>query len=464
MKKLCSVLIIMLILVSCVSPLAVFAEAKMFIPVKSDGTAITNNSIQAGGNLNETIYFKDVSGSNFEIVGIDIDTKGGVLSSFPFDPIKSTYYVAAENLENSSSVGKTGYVFDMRCRGDAAAGYYTVDFIITYDDSGDGGGSRFTTVVPWDVLIKESSSSGGSGTVGTVPKILITSFSTNPYEVVAGEDFTLTVTFKNTSSSNSAENLKAVLTSDGTFNPVSGSSTLFIQSLAPGASSSQSIKLHAKADAAPGSYSVSFAMSFDAPGVKDPITDSETVAIPVKQVPKLQLTSIQTMGNMMVGSDLNIMTSVNNTGKATLYNVMAKVSDSSGLMSSEDVYLGNIQSGASGNVDVYLSALSAGDTKVIVEVTYEDENGKQYSTETNLDVFLSEATGGKDDPWIEPEPVEQKKGISPWIFVAGGAVAAGVAALVIVKNNKKKKQRERDLAAARALDEKYFRDSEDSMS
>ncbi len=476
MKKMLSLVLVLMLAVALAAPAAVFAEdgVKLFVPVGSDGNPIKGNSVVAGNYLAADVYFKYVGGGDdtINVIGLDIDTKGGDLAQFPFDPTSSTYYISVGPVDVAATPVVGPYSFNMRCRGDATAGYYGVNFILTYErtttvTAEDGTQTSQTTtetaVVPWDVLVRVPEDAP-SATVGAVPKVLITGFTTNPASVVAGEDFALNVTFKNTSSSNSIDNLKAVLGSDGTFNPVSGSSTMFVQHLDPGASSSLSITLHAKADASPGSYSVKFAMTFDAPGVKDPIVDEESLSIPVVQVPKINVTSIQTMGNMMVGSDLNVMSSVNNTGKSVLYNVMARVHDTGGLLGSEESYLGNIQPGESKNVDVYLGAMSAGDTAVVVSVTYEDENGVSYSAEVTADVSIQEQMS-YDDPWMDepvmPEP--EQTGLAWWIYALIGLAAAGIAALVVVRVIKKKKARERDLAEARALDEKYLRDSEDRL-
>lgn len=567
MKRFVSLFLVLVLVMGAVPMLPIHAQSKLFIPVGADGNPFVSPTVRAGDTLVQDVYFKYVGDGSINysnIVSIDIDTKGGNLSQFPFDPTQSTYLKTYSGL-----TGMPYYQFNMRCRGDAIPGYYAVDFIVTYSvpDEGSSSGSTSgnnsnstpdnssgntaasslppavptepvtgpdqsaangsavsgdavsepegqnettspesspsenpdanagtlsvqtnalsvtglsaagqsftatplttsapqtvlkTEVVTWDVLVTASASAETS-TVGSVPKVLITGFSTDPGEVVAGEDFTLTVTFKNTSTSNSIDNLKAVLTSDGTFNPVSGSSTMFIQHLEPGASSTQSITLHTKADASPASYNVSFSMSFDAPGVKDPISDTETVAIPVKQVPKVQITSLQTMGNMTVGSDLNAMTTVNNTGKSVLYNVMVTVYDSGGCLSSEELFLGNIQPGASGNVDVYLSAMMPGMTTLIASVSYEDETGKPYTDEVTLDIELVEEMIWDDPMFMDPtfgvDVTEPERGLPWWVYLIFVAVVGGVAALIILNIVKKRRQRERDLAAARALDEQYL--------
>ena len=352
---------------------------------------------------------------------------------------------------------------DLRVRGDALAGYYDIPVIVRYT----AGGTACEETLTYRVLIRQAGG-GSAATDDYVPKVIVTGFSTNPTEVIAGEDFTLTITFKNTSSTGAVQNLKAALSSEGgTFNPVSGSSTLFISNLAPGASSSVSIKLHAKADAAPGSYNVNFALSYDAPNTKDNagVSDTEVVAIPVKQVPKAQVTKMQLQpSEVYVGNDLNVMSTVNNTGKSKLYNVNVKVSDTGSLFVVAEQYLGNLDSGATGNVDLYLTPQMTGSTTINLDVTYEDENGNTYSASQTADVTVMEKAvmePGFDDPSMMPVE-DVSGGVGWWIWVVIALVAGGVTALILIKRRKQQIARERDRQTARELEEQYLNQSDDN--
>ncbi|MEA5051244.1 MAG: CARDB domain-containing protein [Oscillospiraceae bacterium] len=310
------------------------------------------------------------------------------------------------------------------------------------------------------ILVETASSSGG----GTTPKVIVTSSSTNPAQVVAGEDFTLNVTFQNTSGDASAKNIKAAISSDGTFTPVSGSSTLFIDALGPKASASKSIKLHAKADAAPGSYNASFALSYDA-GLKDPVSDTEVISIPVKQVPKVQVAKIQLSStDLFVGQDLNVMTSINNTGKSTLYNVNAAFTDKAGVFADGEQYLGNVQSGASGSVDIYLTAQTVGTGDITMVVTYEDENGGKFTYTDSTSANVTERTA---DPVVDPttDPTQQTgSGAKVWIILA--LIVLAVAALIFFlsrrKQKKLKEQKKRDKLEAERLDRELMQRDEET--
>lgn len=92
--------------------------------------------------------------------------------------------------------------------------------------------------------------SGGAGSGGTgaesgssIPRVIVTGFDTDPAEVRAGDDFTLTIHLKNTSSRTRVSNMLFDLQapSEGTeetqapaFLPVSGSSSVFLDGIGAG--------------------------------------------------------------------------------------------------------------------------------------------------------------------------------------------------------------------------------------
>ncbi len=412
-----------------------------------------------------TITANNISGVKLTGVRLEM-VPSGDLATYPFE-IEAQSYISnlVESLSETGSISLD--IPSLRVRGDAAVGYYDLPVNIYF--SRDGSTSEtFTTV--FRVFVGPPSGSGAVSGETHIPKVIISGFSTSPSEVVAGEDFTLSVTFKNTSSSVAVSNLKAALTSE-VFNPVSGSSTLFVESLPPSSTKTMSIKLHAKADASPGSYNVSFALNYDvAVETKDnaPVTDTEVVAIPVKQVPKVQVSTMQVVpSEIFTGNDVNIMTSVNNTGKSTLYNVSVKVTDTNNLFTLGEQYLGNLQSGASGAVDLYITPQTAGSTTLQLNVSYEDENGNVYNASQTVETTIMEKEAMMPDYPVDPMvPVEPENNASGWwIWLVLVLVVAGVVTLVLVKRRKTKLRAERDRLAAKQLEEEYFRSesNEDSM-
>ena len=87
-------------------------------------------------------------------------------------------------------------------------------------------------------------------------------------------------------------------------------------------------------------------------------TDTASVSIPVKQEAKMDTGTAEIMPeSIAVGEQSNIMFSVFNTGKTTLYNV--KVTYESDAIDSGISYLGNLDPGATGNVDSMVTGIAA---------------------------------------------------------------------------------------------------------
>lgn len=455
MKKLVSTILFVFVLVTVLTPSA-FALSEppstIFEACNEAGDAFSYPTFTAGQNpATVNVGFRLATGGLSGTVNqakIDIITSTN-LDIFPFDPVLSSY----EKTITANSQNVFVYPFSMRVRGDASTGFYSIRFKITYDGS--------VEYVDVNMLINAV---GGGGDVSNIPKVIISSFSTNPAEVVAGEEFILNVTFKNTSGSLAATNIKAQLSSaDGTFTPVSGSTTIFIDSLAPNGSAAKSIRLKVKADAAPGSYSASFALNFDVAGVKDPIVDTEVLSIPVKQVPRAQVSKMQiSPTEVFLGREVNVMTSVNNTGKSTLYNVNVTFKDPNGALGESEQFIGNVAAGAAGAVDVYIPTVSVGEANLTMLVTYEDENGKSYSHEETATVYVMEP-GTIIDPGPEPEPEKSGGiGIGGILLIVLALLGIGAAVFFILRKRKRDEQsKEDDQRMIEELEKEYL-DEEDA--
>ena len=104
-------------------------------------------------------------------------------------------------------------------------------------------------------------SGGGGGEAsgnGSVPRVIVTGFTTNPADVKAGSDFTLTLHLKNTSKASRVGNMLFELeaptegsdeqTTAPAFLPSSGSNSIYLDGIAANGTADISIDLNAKAD------------------------------------------------------------------------------------------------------------------------------------------------------------------------------------------------------------------------
>jgi uncharacterized membrane protein len=227
------------------------------------------------------------------------------------------------------------------------------------------------------------------------------------------------------------------------FLPTSGASSVYMDRISPDTDADIEIEMTAKADLSQKPYVLDVNMKYDAGTVFD-LTDTASVSIPIYQESRFD-TSIPEIvpSDITVGSQSNVMFSIYNTGKTTLYNVQVKfIADSIEEASS---FVGNLQSGATGNVDVMLTGAAAtmDDGTVTMEISYEDDAGNVTTTEKTITLYVSEENYDDmmyDDMMyddMEEEGGSSGKGALIAVVVVIIVIIAGV--IVFLKLRKKKK-------------------------
>lgn len=354
-----------------------------------------------------------------------------------------------------------GWYFNVRQ--DAMTGCYPITFHATYYQSGSLVETDIVTYInikgsnPSDTLIKDDDKKSSN------PRIIVTGFRTEPETVYAGSTFRLTVSVKNTSAETTVKNvlfnLEATVEGSDTtaayaaFLPTSGSSSVYTDSISPGATYEMSIEMEAKSDLAQKPYVLTVNMKYDTDEQIN-ISDSANVSVPIKQEAKIDTSSADVMPeSIAVGEQSNVMFSVYNTGKTTLYNV--KVSYKSDSVDESLTYIGNMSPGATGNVDSMVTGIApdTGDGIIKAVITYEDEAGNETQIEKELNLYVYELSFdeaadmdmGYDMP-IEEETPQNK--IPTTVITAGIVIAAFIAIVIIaavVRKKKKAKQHKEDV-------------------
>ena len=381
-----------------------------------------------------------------------------VLSSdvtvWPFDIEKTDYSQVCEELKAGSDDTvldrKHTFRWTLRTRDDAVTGYTKLTFNVTYNEE---DGTKGSVALDYYVQVNGVEPEEENGKLST-PRVIVTGFTTTPEEVYAGDTFKLTLNLKNTSKETSVQNMLFDIqgTQEGTdanntyaaFLPTAGSSTIFVDSIAPNATKSISIELKSKADLAQKPYVVTVNMEYE-DSKANPFTETASVSVPIKQEAKVDLSSIQAMPEAIeIGNEANVMFSIYNVGKTKLYNVNVKfVADS---ISGGDTFLGNMEPGATGNVDAYLAGQAAtmDDGTVKILITYEDEEGKEATIEKTMTLYVNEPfyPDMMEDPMMMEGMMEEQKSFPWWGFAIIGVVVAGaaVAAVLVIKKKKKAKK------------------------
>ena len=290
-------------------------------------------------------------------------------------------------------------------------------------------------------------SGGGGGEAsgnGSVPRVIVTGFTTNPADVKAGSDFTLTLHLKNTSKSSRVGNMLFELeaptegsdeqTTAPAFLPSSGSNSIYLDGIAANGTADISIDLNAKADLVQKPYSINVSMKYEDANASQ-IEASSSISIPVKQDARFEFSEFEiTPESIAIGEEANVSCNLYNLGRIKLYNAKA-------IFEGEDIkknetFLGNLEPGSSTSIDVMLEGIQAtqGDGQVKMTLSYEDEAGTVSTTEQTFNLTVTEAT---DDAMADEMPEENAAGglpIVPIILVV--LIIAGIVAAVVIKKKR----------------------------
>ena len=313
------------------------------------------------------------------------------------------------------------------------------------------------------------SGGGGSGSDGSVsvPRVIVTGFNTDPAEVRAGSNFTLTIHLKNTSKATRVRNMLFDLSAptEGTdaqtvapaFLPASGSSSIYLDGIKANGTADISIQLNAKSDLLQKPYSVDLSMKYeDNDGAQ--IDAASSISIPVKQDARFEFSEFEiSPESISLGDEANVMCNLYNLGRIKLYNVRAIFEGA--CIKKEEVFLGNVESGATASIDAMLEGVQAtqGPANVTMTLSYEDEAGKISTATKELQIEVMEMM--EDSSMMSGMEILEEEKSFPVIPVA---VVAGIVVIVIliVVIRKKRKKRQRLNEEEELLDE-LDRSSED---
>lgn len=344
-------------------------------------------------------------------------------------------------------------------RDDVATGYYEMKFTVRYDRNNQMETTELVTYVYVQGSPEVDRDNEGGKT--STPRIIVTGFETNPEQVFAGDTFTLTLHVQNTSSDTTVSNilfdLEAASSTDGQGNsvagvapflPTSGSSTIFQNSISPGGSLDLAIEMTARADLAQKPYVLNVNMNYE-DDKANPYTQTANVSIPIYQESKYDISSVDLWPSSCgTGEESNVMFSIYNTGKTTLYNVQVKFDQN--YVSGGDVFVGKLDSGGTGSVDTMVTAIAPNEGTVTAYISYEDESGNVTTVEKEIELYIYEMSyddPGMWDPGMDMDTMGdgelEEKNDNLWLYIAIGAAAAVVIIIVIVvivvKRKKKKK-------------------------
>lgn len=417
--------------------------------------ALGENQSTPSANYSEVMNFDvNVRNTGYKTaydVRVDMELSEDI-AKFPFEINDGNYDRQMGNMNPDQTVAVP---FSMAVREKAKSGYYPIKFKIRYRENENG---NFAAPIEDTFYVRvygkdedDSLDSEAGENERTKARIIVDSFETDPAEIYAGQDFTLKVRMKNASNSIAASNILFTFESETVsdspvFTTVNGSNSVVVNSLAPGASDTLTIKFSSSPTAEQRSYTITINEQYDSPEFKN-AKEAVKIAVGLKQEARLNTGTIEVMPDAIsVGEESNVMFSINNTGKVMLYNVNA-VFEADSIQKNE-CYVGNIEPGKSGNVDTMINGIAptTDDGKIKLSITYEDENGKVSTVEKEIQLMVNEDQSmdesNVDDTWnsddVQPEPstTDKLKHLAIPVGIVGVVLAAVI--LVVIRRKKKK--------------------------
>ena len=329
------------------------------------------------------------------------------------------------------------------------------------DNSGSGGSDGGGSVISsgGDVYdggiynsdpVPTGGGSSGSGD-GSVPRVIVTGFDTDPGTVKAGSNFKLVIHLKNTSKKTAVKNMLFDLQApaSGTdeaaeapaFLPVSGSSSIYLEGIPADGTKDISIDLNSRADLIQKPYSITMTMKYE-DGNATQFEGESSLAIPVTQEARFEFSEIKIMPDTVaVYEEANITCSLYNLGRVKMYNVKAKFEGDA--IEGEEQFIGNLESGATGTVDSIVTAVAESyeESNCKLVLTYEDDSGKEYSVEQPFTMTVTAEMEPAEMEMMTDIPEETGSPAGPVIaIIAVVAVAAAVVTVAVLKRRKKRIQ------------------------
>lgn len=484
-----AVIVAALLIVAMILPgLVVKAEAAGGEGTEEVGRAAAKPTIESkdnktlqykpGESQKWTLVITNKTGPDLSNLSVSPDMGGENADAWPF---KTDYQKYEQKIDTLKAGEKTEISFDFVQRDDAGTRRYAIPFSVyegdkdepiathklyvnttekpqadnsqNQGDNGNGGDAMTASVGNDEPAVYSGGSGSGSGSSsdGSVPRVIVTGFDTNPAEVHAGSDFTLTIHLKNTSKKTKVQNMLFELeaptegtdeqTSAPAFLPTSGSNSIYLDGIKADGTADISITLNAKADLLQKPYSINLSMKYEDSQATQ-IDSSSSISIPVKQDARFEFSEFEISPQTIeVGGEANVMCSLYNLGRIKLYNAKARF-EGNGIKKQE-IFIGNVEAGATGSIDAMLEGekVTNGNSKITMTLSYEDESGNISETTKDFELEVTEAVDDSDMYMNTDGDVDAGSSGFPVVpVVVVIVIIAGVVAAVVFVKKKKKKQ------------------------
>lgn len=418
-----------------------------YMPTVANGAAsivlpLTARQALMGSRLNVTVDLGDAASSPFVFQNYD-KTISLQEHSVNNDTAKAKAYLISLSLPLTDGRANGRYPVTLNVQGQTESGMPFMQSFTLYVTITDGTDPNAT---PAPEPVPEEQEPAPQ------PKAMISGYSVNPSPVLAGQEFDLSVTLKNTNGSQPMRNVKVTVggeTADVV--PMGETNSFYFRRIGAEEAVTVSTKMLVQQTAEPAPQKILLHIEYEG-DKQTAYTSDESIVIQVKQPIRIEFDEPEIPEQVNAGDTLSIPMNVMNMGRGTVYNVRAELA-APGLVPEGSLFLGNLESGAAkkGDLYVFVGTLESEDgtdaryglTSGSITLTYEDEFGEAEVQEITFSTNINPPVINAPVEEEEEEPQTQ----SQWwisVILAGAAVGVILGVLYVRKRRQRKAEEDED--------------------
>lgn len=385
---------------------------------------------------------------------IKVSLNLGASSSSPFEiaNYEKTFELEMVKPENGEENVELFLVeFDVKLTASRTNGVYPVVVNVSgYDNTGVAISCTYTLYVTITDGKSNEPPKSYVETPTAEPVVFIANTVIQPGKAMAGEEFTLTLTLKNSLTTKSVKNmLVKVDTGNLHINLLEDTNIFQIDKIDAGGKTTLTLRFGTDASIPAGKYTLNFTFHYDSSKTLN-LSSSGTAIVEIQQPANVELVLPRFPQSVTVGETIPLSLQVMNMGRDRLYNVRCVVSGF-GFAPANTGYIGTMEAGSSSmtEVELYIIALNVssgnengrqyGDTVGTITLFYEDESGEAYSQEVQFETYVNRPI--VQIPQANTATEEEKITGQWWIsvLVLGGVICAAGIGIILIKCKAKKR-------------------------
>ena len=384
-------------------------------------------------------------------IKVSLGLGSGASSPFVMANYEKTFEMETVTPKNSNEEKELFLIeFTVKLSSERINGVYPVAVNISgYDDSGTPIDCSYTIYVTITDGKSNQVTQPAPEVATAEPVVYISNSVVQPDKVMAGEEFTLTVTLKNSLTTKSVKNMLVKIdTGNLHINLLENTNVFQVDKIPAGGETELTFRLGSDASIPAGKYNLNFTFNYDSSKTLN-LSSSGSTIVEIHQPANMELVMPRFAQSVTVGETIPLSLQVMNMGRDPMYNVRCTVSGF-GFAPANTGYIGTMDAGSSATteVELYIIALNAsqgnengsqyGNTVGTVTLIYEDETGQEYQQETQFETTVNRPV--VEVPQTASGEDEKEEAAGQWwisVLILGGVILAAGIGFVLIKRKKK---------------------------